>query len=55
MNRNFGINDDDPKKNIPALVDVNGQLLPDNPGENQQRGRIPLRGLKNTTKVKIIL
>ena len=41
MNQNFGINDDDPKKNIPALVDVNGQLLPDDPGENQQRGRNP--------------
>ena len=38
MNRNLGINDDDPNQNIPAPVDVHGQLLPDAPGENQQRG-----------------
>ena len=41
MNRNLGINDDDPKQSIPALVDIHGQLLPDAPGENQQRGRNP--------------
>ena len=35
MNRNLGINDDDPNQNIPASVDVHGQLLPDAPGENQ--------------------
>ena len=34
----MGINDDDPNQNIPAPVDVHGQLLPDAPGENQQRG-----------------
>ena len=39
MNRNMGINDDDPNQNIPALVDVHGQLLPDDLGENQQRGQ----------------
>ena len=38
MNQNVGINDDDPNQNIPALVDVYGQLLTDDPGENQQRG-----------------
>ena len=35
MNKNMGINDDDPNQNIPALVDVHGQLLPDAPGEHQ--------------------
>ena len=35
---NLGINDDDPNQNIPASVDVHGQLLPDAPGEHQQRG-----------------
>ena len=39
MNRNLGINDDDPNQNIPTLVDAHGQLLPDDPGENQQRGQ----------------
>ena len=39
MNRNLGINDDDPNQNILAPVDVHGQLLPDAPGENQQRGQ----------------
>ena len=41
MNRNMGINDDDPNQNIPAPVDVHGQLLPDALGENQQRGHNP--------------
>ena len=31
MNQNLGINDDDPNQNIPALVDIHGQLLPDAP------------------------
>ena len=35
MNQNLGINDDDPNQNIPAPVDVHGQLLPDDPGENK--------------------
>ena len=35
MNRNLGINDDDPNRNIQTLVNVHGQLLPDDPGENQ--------------------
>ena len=39
MNRNIGINDNDPNQNIPASVDVHGQLLPDVLGENQQRGQ----------------
>ena len=39
MNRNLGINDDDPNHNIPAPIDVHGQLLPDDAGENQQRGQ----------------
>ena len=41
MNRNLGINDDDPNQNIQAPVDVHGQLLPDAPGENQERGHNP--------------
>ena len=42
MNRNLGINDDDPNQNIPAPVDVHGQLLPNAPGEYQQRGKNPV-------------
>ena len=42
MNRNLGINDEDPNKNIPAPVDVHGQMLPDAPGEHQQRGQNPI-------------
>ena len=41
MNRNLRINDDDPSQNILAPVDVHGQLLPDDPGENQQTGQNP--------------
>ena len=55
MNRNFGINNDDPNQNIPAPVDVHGQLLPDDPGENQQRGQNPAPLFKNTTEAMIIL
>ena len=33
MNQNLGINDDDPNQNIPALVVVHSQMLPDAPGE----------------------
>ena len=32
MNRNMGINDDDPNQNIPPPIDVHGQLLPDDQG-----------------------
>ena len=39
MNRNLGINDDDLNQNIPAPVDVHGQMLPDDPGVHQQRGQ----------------
>ena len=42
MSRNLGINDVDPNKNISAPVDVNGQMLPDAPGEHQQRGQNPV-------------
>ena len=42
MNRNLGINDEDPNQNIPASVDVHGQILPDAPGEHQQRGQNPV-------------
>ena len=42
MNQNLGINDDDPNQNIPAPVDVHGQMLPDAPGEHQQRGLNPV-------------
>ena len=41
MNQNLGINDDDPKQNIPAPVDVHGKLLPDPLGENQYKGHNP--------------
>ena len=41
MNRNLGINDDDPNQNIPAPVDVHGLLLSDARGEHQQRGQNP--------------
>ena len=41
MNQNMGINDDDPNQNIPTPVDVHGQLLLDDPGENQQKGKNP--------------
>ena len=41
MNRNLERNDDDSNQNIPAPVDVHGQLLPDSPGEHQQRGQNP--------------
>ena len=41
MNRNLCINDDDQNQNIPAPIDVHGQLLPDDPGENQQREKNP--------------
>ena len=42
MNRNLRINYDDPNQNIPASVDVHGQMLPDAPGEHQQRGQNPV-------------
>ena len=42
MNRNLGINDDDPNQNILAPVDVHGQMLPDAPGAHQQRGQNPV-------------
>ena len=35
MNGNLGINDEDPNHNIPAPVEVHGQMLPDAPGEHQ--------------------
>ena len=34
LNRNLGMNDDNPNKNIPSLVDIHGQLLDDDPCEN---------------------
>ena len=42
MNRNLGINDEDLNQNIPAPVDVHGQMLPDAPGEHQKRGQNPV-------------
>ena len=42
MNQNLGINDDDSNQNIPAPVDVHGQMLPDAPGEHPQRGQNPV-------------
>ena len=50
MNRNLGINDDDTNKNIPAPVNVHGQLLPNAPCENHTRNKIPLHVPKNTTE-----
>ena len=44
MNRNLGINDEDPNQNIPDPVDVHGQMLPNAPGEHQ------LHGPKHTTE-----
>ena len=41
MNRNLGINDDDPNHTIPATIDIHGQLLRDAMGDNQQRGQNP--------------
>ena len=42
MNRNLGINDEDLNQNIPAPVDVHGQLFPDAQGEHHQRGQNPV-------------
>ena len=42
MNRNLGINDDDPNQKIPTPVDDHGMLLPDAPSEHQQRGQNPV-------------
>ena len=42
VNRNLGINDEDPNQNIPDPVDVHGQMLPNAPGEHQQRGQNPV-------------
>ncbi|MFV1056297.1 hypothetical protein QML23_30165, partial [Klebsiella pneumoniae] len=42
LHRYLGINDEDPNQNIPAPVDVHGQMLPDAPGEHQQRGQNPV-------------
>ena len=55
MNQNMGIHDDDPNQNIPAPVDVHGQLLPDDPSENQQREQNPAPLFKNTIEAMIIL
>ena len=42
MNRNMGINDEDPNQNVLAPIDVHGQMLPDALGEHQQRGQNPV-------------
>ena len=41
MNQNLEINDDYPNQNIPAPVDVHGDMLPDATSEHQQRGQNP--------------
>ena len=46
MNRNLGINDEDPNQNILAPADVHGQMLPDAPGEHQKRGKNPIPWLQ---------
>ena len=51
INRNLGINDDDPNQNIPAPVDVHGQLLPDALGENKPLAVSICIRLLVTTKV----
>ena len=50
INRNLGINDEDPNQNIPDLVDVHGQMLPDAPGEHQKRGQNLVPRPKHTTE-----
>ena len=50
MNRNLGINDEDPNQNIPDPVDVHGQMLPDAPGEHQKRGQNLVPRPKHTTE-----
>ena len=54
MNQNFGINDDDSNQNIPAPVDVHGQLLPDAPGETNRGYTIPLHRPNNTKEAMTI-
>ena len=54
MNRNLGINDDNPNQNIPAPVDVHGKLLPDARVETNRGDTIPLHGPKNTTEAMTI-
>ena len=54
MNWNLGINDDDPNQNIPAPVDVHGQLLPDAPGDTNKGDKIQLHSPNNTTEAMTI-
>ena len=53
MNWNFGINDDDPNQNIPASIDVHGQLLPDERVKTNRGDKIPLHDPKHTTEAMI--
>ena len=50
MNRNLGINDEDPNQNIPAPVDVHGQIIPDAPVNINRGDKIPFHGPKHTTE-----
>ena len=53
MNRNLGINDDDPNQNIPSLVDVHGQMLPDASGDTNRGNKILFHGPKHTIEAII--
>ena len=54
MNRNLGINDDDPNQKNPDPVDVHGQLLPDAASETNRGDKIPLHSPTNTTEAMTI-
>ena len=47
-------NDNDTNQNIPAPVDVHGQLLPDAPVGTSRGDRTPVHVLKNTTETLTI-
>ena len=53
MNRNLGINDDDPNQNIPATVDVHGQMYPMLRVNTSRGDNIPFHGPKHTTEAMI--
>ena len=48
MNRNLGINDEDPNQNIPDPVDVHGQMLPTLRVNINRGDKIPFHGPKHT-------
>ena len=54
MNQNLGINDDNPNHNIPAPVDVHGQLLLHASGDNNRGEKILLHVPKSTKEAMTI-